>query len=162
MVLFLSLSTISVAKETVTIASNCDASPGWSEYSKHYGFILHIVTEAFKVKGVQVEVIWYNSWKRAFEQAKKKEADSTCCWFFVEERTKGFYYSDPVTEDAQVFFHLKSFKFDWNTVDDLKGIQIGGNTGFFYGDEFNEAEKTGKITMDRARNYDQNLKKCQS
>lgn len=157
--LLLSFSTISVAEETITIASNGDASPGWSEYSKYYGFIPHIVKEAFKVKGIQVEMIWFHSWKRAFEQAKKKEVDSTCCWFFVAERTKDFYYSDPVSEEAQVFFHLKSFKFDWNAVDDLKGIQIGGNTGFHYGDELEEAEKAGKIEMDRTRNYDQNLKK---
>ena len=41
----------------------------------------------------------------------------------------------------------------------MKGIQIGGNTGFHYGDEFEEAEITGKITVDRARNYGHNLKK---
>jgi len=159
MFLLLSFTIVSVAGETITIASNGNASPGWSEYSKHYGFIVHIATEAFSLMGVQVKMEWYSAWKRAFEQAKKNEADSTCCWFFVEERTKDFYYSDPVAEEAQVFFHLKSFKFDWNTVDDLKGIQIGGNTGFHYGDEFEEAEKTKKITVDRARSYGHNLKK---
>lgn len=157
--LLLSFAIISVAGETITIASNSNASPGWSEYSKHYGFILHITTEAFSLMGIQAKMEWYSAWKRAFEQAKQNEVDSTCCWFFVEERTKEFYYSDPVAEEAQVFFHLKSFKFDWNTIDDLKGIQIGGNTGFHYGDEFEEAEKTGKITVDRARSYEHNLKK---
>ena len=157
--LLLSFSTITVAEETITIASNGNASPGWSEYSKHYGYILHVATEAFALAEIQVQMKWYPSWKRAFEQAKNNEDDSTCCWFFVKERTKKFYYSDPVTEETQVFFHLKSFKFDWNTVDDLKGVQIGGNTGFHYGDDLDEAEKKGKITMDRARSYEQNLKK---
>ena len=157
--LLLSFSTVTASGETITIASNGNASPGWSEYSKHYGYILHIVTEAFALKGIQVRMKWYTSWKRAYEQAKNNEDDSTCCWFFVEKRTEDFYYSDPVTEETQVFFHLKSFKFDWNTIDDLRGIQIGGNTGFHYGDDLDKAEKTGKIMMDRARSYEQNLKK---
>ncbi len=157
--LLLSFSTITVAEETITIASNGNASPGWSEYSKHYGYILHIATEAFALAGIQVKMKWYPSWKRAFCEAKNNEDDSTFCWLFVEERTKNFYYSDPVNEETQVFFHLKSYKFDWNTVDDLKGIQIGGNTGFHYGADLDEAEKKGKIMMDRARSYEQNLKK---
>ena len=155
----LSYSLAVAADQTITIASYSNASPGWSQYSKHNGYILHIATEAFALAGIQVEIRWYSSWKRAFEQAKNNENDSTCCWFFVHERTKDFYYSDPVLEETQVFFHLKSYKFDWNTIDDLKGIQIGGNTGFHYGDVMDNAEKSGSIVMDRARSYQQNLKK---
>ncbi len=147
------------ANEIITIASNGDASPGWSEYSKHNGYILHIATEAFALAGIKVKVKWYSSWKRAYEQAKNNDDNSTCCWFFVKERKNEFYYSNPVTEEAQVFFHLKNYRFDWQTVDDLKGIHIGGNTGFHYGNTMDEAEKTKKIMMDRARSYEQNLKK---
>ncbi len=147
------------AAQTITIASNGNASPGWSRYSKHNGYILHIATQAFALAGVQVKIKWYSSWKRAFEQAKNNDDESTCCWFFVPERTKYFYYSDPVVEETQVFFHLKSYRFNWDTVDDLEGIHIGGNTGFHYGDALDNAEKSGRIMMDRARSYDQNLKK---
>lgn len=157
--LVLNFALISVAGETITIASNSNTSPGWSAYSKHNGFVLHIAAEAFLLMGVQSKVEWYSAWLRAYEQTRLNEVDSTCCWFFVEERTKDFYYSDPVVEEAQVFIHLKSLRFDWETVDDLRGIKIGGNTGFHYGDAFEEAEKTGKISVDRARSYEHNLKK---
>ncbi len=157
--LWLSLTGRAVTGETITIASNENASPGWSAYSEHHGYILHIAAEAFALVGIRVEMDWYSSWKRAFEQAKNNEADSTCCWFFVADREEDFYYSDPVTEETQVFFHLKSFKFDWETVDDLEGLRIGGNTGFHYGDVLDEAERAGRISMDRARSYEQNLKK---
>ncbi len=157
--LLLSFSFKAGAKETITIASNSDASPGWSEYSKHYGYIIHIATEAFASVGIQTQIKWYSSWKRAFDQAKHNEDDTTCCWFFVDEREKDFYYSDPVTEESQVFFHLKSYQFNWQSVDDLKDIQIGGNSGFHYGDAMEKAEASGNIMMDRARSYEQNLKK---
>ncbi|MBU3916065.1 transporter substrate-binding domain-containing protein [bacterium] len=156
--LVLSFSTTTIAKETITIASNGNASPGWSEYSKHYGYILHIAAEAFILAGIQIKIEWY-PWKRAFKQAKYGMVDGTCCWFFVEERTQDFYYSNPVAEETQVFFHLKSFNFDWKTVDDLRGMTIGGNTGFNYEYDLEKAEKTGKIIMERVTDYDQNLKK---
>lgn len=155
----LSCTTLSASDHVITIASNENSSPGWSRYSKNYGYILHITTEAFAQMGIQVQMRLYSSWKRAFENAKSGVDDSTCCWFFVHERTKNFYYSDPVIEETQVFFHLKSFKFDWNEVKDLKGIKIGGNTGFHYGDALMKAEKSGFIEIDRARTYDQNIRK---
>ncbi len=155
---FLSFSAITVHCETITIGSNGNASPGWSKYSKNNGYILHIVEEAFNYSGIEIEIIWL-PWKRAFENARKNKIDSTCCWFYVEERTKDFYYSDPVVVETQVFFHLKSYNFNWKSIDDLKGIIIGGDIGFNYGEEFEEAEKSGKIVMKRVPSYGQNLKK---
>ena len=152
----------SVASEKITIASNSNSSPGWSEYSKYNGYILHIVTEAFAVTGIKVKINWYDAWKRAFEQAKNNKSNSSCCWFYVQQREKDFLYSDPVVEETQVFFHLKKYKFNWNTVNDLKGNRIGGNTGFHYGDSLDSAEKSGFITMDRARTYQQNFQKLLS
>ncbi len=38
--------------------------------------------------------------------------------------------------------------FDWKTVGDLKGIPVGGMLGAYYGDDFVEAEKTGKLMID--------------
>ncbi len=158
LVLFLNCSPVVNAEDTITIASNRNASPGWSEYSLQYGYILHIVREVFVLAGIQVEMKWY-PWKRAFETAKNYYVDSTCCWFLVKERTQDFYYSDPVVVETQVFFHLKSFDFDWKSIDDLKGIPIGGDIGFHYDDALDEAEKNGKIMMDRVPRYEQNLRK---
>ncbi len=157
MLFLLNFSSVAAAEETISITTG-ESGSGWSQYSKHYGYMLHMTTEAFKLAGIQVKIKFY-PWKRAYEQSKKLMSDCTCCWFFVDERTKDFYYSDPVFEETMVFFHLKSFKFDWNTVDDLKGVISGGNRGFHYGDIFQNAEKAGKIKVDRVTDNTLNFKK---
>ncbi|MCP4752068.1 MAG: transporter substrate-binding domain-containing protein [Proteobacteria bacterium] len=157
MFFWLGLSATAEAQETVSIASG-ESGVGWSQYAKHYGYMLHITTEAFALVGIQVETSFY-PWKRAFIQARAVENDATCCWFFVEERSRDFYYSDPVFEESMVFFHLKSFDFEWNTMVDLRGIPSGGNIGFHYGDDFQAAEKAGTITVQRVPNNVQNLRK---
>jgi len=157
MLFILSFSNIAVAEETIVIAAG-ESGAGWSPYSKHYGYMLHMATEAFKLAGFQSEVKFY-PWKRAYEQTKRNLNDCTCCWFFVDKRTKDFYYSDPVFEETMVFFHLKNLKFDWNTVDDLGGVKIGCNRGFHYGDDFQNAEQTGKIQVERATDNVLNFKK---
>ena len=68
--LVLNFALISVAGETITIASNNNTSPGWSAYSKHNGFVLHIAAEAFLLMGVQSKVEWYSAWLRAYEQTR--------------------------------------------------------------------------------------------
>jgi len=157
MIFLLNFTSISFAEKPVIIASG-ESGSGWSEYSKHYGYMIHMTTEVFKLAGIQTEIKFY-PWKRAYDQALRNKVDCSCCWFFVDERAKDFYYSEPVFEETMVFFHLKSFKFDWNTIDDLRNVKLGGNSGFNYGDDFQQAEKKGKIQIDRVPNNILNLKK---
>ena len=156
-ILFSLMSSPVYAEEIITLASNGEAAPGWSEYSLEHGYVVHIVREAFQAAGIKVQMEWY-PWKRAFKLAKKYEVESTCCWYPLEERKKDFYYSDPVIDETQVFFHLKSFAFDWNSVEDLYGIPIGADIGLDY-DALEAANKDGKILLERVPSYEQNLKK---
>ncbi len=155
--LILSLAVNAMAKEPVSIATG-ESGVGWSPNVKNYGYVLHVVSEAFADAGLDVDIDFY-PWKRAFVRAQGAENDATCCWFFVEKRAKDFYYSDPVFEETMVFFHLKSFKLDWKTYEDLRGLWSGGNIGFHYGDDFQAAEKSGIIIVDRVRHNDVNFKK---
>ncbi len=157
--LFLTIIVNVHATDSITVASG-ESGVGWSQYAKHYGYMIHLTTEAFASMGIKVN-IRFLPWKRAYVTAKymTDAIEASCCWFYVEERTKVFYYSDPVVEDTMVFFHLKSYKFDWNTIDDLGDIMIGGNIGFHYGKDFQKAEKEGKIKVDRTRDDNTNLKK---
>ncbi len=157
MIFFLYFTSVIAAEETVNMAT-AESGAGWSEYSKHYGYMIHIATEAFRLSGIQTKITFY-PWKRSYATAKSNRADCTCCWFFADERTKDFHYSDPVFVEAMVFFHLKSFKFDWNTVDDLREVKVGGNIAFHYGDDFQNAEKEGIIHVDRTVTSIQNFKK---
>ena len=58
-----------------------------------------------------------------------------------------------------VFFHIKTTQFDWEDVEDLKGIVIGATLGYNYGEVFQVAEKEGVIRTERVTTDEQNFKK---
>ncbi|MCP4162740.1 MAG: ABC transporter substrate-binding protein [Deltaproteobacteria bacterium] len=80
---------------------------------------------------------------------KEGEWDATCCWAKTKERDKYIIFSEPVHPDETVFFHLKKYKFDWQSVEDLKGIEIGATISYSYSNEFEAAEKEGKLMIER-------------
>jgi len=143
------------AKETVRI-TNGEWSPYLSKDLKYHGVGSRIVTDAFASVGIEVEYGFF-IWQRSFNQAKAGRWDGTLLWTRNAEREKVFYYSDPVIYEQYVFFHLKSFAFDWQSIDDLKGINIGGVVGYNYGIPFNKAEKEGRIKVRRISKDELNL-----
>ncbi|MCX4025685.1 substrate-binding periplasmic protein [Spartinivicinus marinus] len=148
----------SYADKTVTISTG-EYSPWVSKKLKHLGYVSHIVNEAFKREGYTVEFKFF-PWKRAYESAKKGEFHATSFWFKSPDREKDFYYSDPVSTEKTVFFHLKTNPLaDWNTVADLKDKTIGATTGYTYTKEFWEAGENGTIKISTASSDDKNFKK---
>ncbi len=157
-VLFLFIMATSTgAEETIRLASG-EWSPYQSENLKYFGVASRIVTEAFALEGVKVEY-GYFPWNRSLKLAEKGKWDGTFLWFDTPERRKNFYISDPVVDIQYVFFHMKSYSFDWKTIDDLKGLAIGGTVGYDYGEEFQGAEKAKKITVERIQKDEQSFKK---
>ncbi len=152
-----SFSTMSSAKEIIRI-STFDASPYVSEKSNHYGFVAHIVSEAFRLKGIKVKYGFFPP-ARALDLAKHCDWDGSILWVHSTEREKVFYYSEQLAEGVLVFFHLKSYSFDWNVIDDLKNISIGIVHGNSYGKEFNNAVKTGKLLFERVPGETINFRK---
>ncbi len=123
-----------------------------------YGIVPAIVTAAFKKVNTEAEYRVFPS-ARAFEIAKRGEVDATCAWVWSEEREKFFHYSEPIFKGPLVFFHLKSFKFDWETMDDVKGIQIGIVARNYYGPDFHEALDAGKLEFQEVFKKHLNLHK---
>lgn len=148
LLIFLVIATTNVkAEESIRIASG-EWAPYQSESLKYKGFASRIVTEAFKLSGINVEY-GYFPWKRSYILSQRGEWDGTFLWFDTPERRKHFYISDPVVDVLYVFFHLKSFQFDWNSIDDLEGIIIGSTIGYDYGEPFQKAEKLKKLRISR-------------
>jgi len=125
-----------------------DWPPYLSEDLKHQGVVAHIITEVFSQAGHKVEITFY-PWARAYKEAQKGRLDGTGVWLKKPEREIDFYYTDPVLEEQHVIFHLKSYPFEWKTIEDLQGIQIGGIIKFSYGAEFDAAVKAGKLEVHR-------------
>ncbi|MCP4396340.1 MAG: amino acid ABC transporter substrate-binding protein [bacterium] len=156
-VLLVAVSYNVMAQETVRL-TNGEWPPFLSEDIKYGGVASRIITEAFALEDIQVEYGFF-PWKRSFMLAKKGTWDGSAIWAYNEERAEDFYYSDPVMNSARVFFHLKTTEFDWNAVEDLKGLKIGATIGYIYGTEFEELEKTGALDVHRIAEDEQNFAK---
>ncbi len=148
----------SVKAEEVIRLTNGEWPPYCSKALKHYGLVSRIVADSFALEGVRVEYGFF-PWKRAMMYVEHGEWDGSPGWFYSEERAKHSYFSDPFIDYKYVFFHLKSYSFDWKTIDDLQGIQIGATAGYNIGKVFQEAEKAGKIQVQRVTTDKQNLNK---
>lgn len=145
------------AEETIRIATG-EYPPFLSENLKHNGVGLRIIREAFAFEDVKVEYGFF-PWKRSYRFAKDGDWDATATWAHKPGRDKEFYFSDPLYESSSGWFHLKTYKFDWKTLDDLKGIPIGITTGYTYDTAFLQAIKEGKLHVEFASTQKKNFQK---
>lgn len=139
---------ISIAEETVHLA-NGEWAPYFSKNLKYYGIGSRIVTEAFALEGIRVKYSFF-PWKRALKIAQDGDLHGVVGFEINSERASFFYASDNVWEAPWVFFHLKTYQFDWKTFDDLRAKKIGASLEYMYTPEFLEAEHSGMISVDRA------------
>lgn len=103
------------------------------------GPLCRLVTHAFALEGIKVEFGFY-PWKRAMAYAVNGEWDGTIIWTYTKQRDKVLGYSDFIFQEGMHFFHLKSYAFNWESLDNLKGIKIGATLGYNYGTSFHEAD----------------------
>lgn len=144
--------------ETSIRITNGEWEPYMSEYSAHYGFNSHVVTEAFKLEGISIEWGFY-PWSRAYSVAKHGSWDASATWWPSEETLADFLVSDPISETSFVFFHLKSRSFDWQNMSDLKSLRIGGTIEYDYGREMMDAINRKHVKMQLTPTDEQNYKK---
>lgn len=125
---------------------------------KHYGVLSRIVTEAFALEGVKVN---YNfmPWKRAYPSILEGKLDGVGYATKKKEREQYFYFSEPIFQKKRVFFHLKSYPFDWENVEDLRGVQIGALSGYAYNPKFDQADERKIIAVQRVETHQQNIGK---
>ena len=147
------------AAETIRITTG-EFAPWTSAELNHNGFTSHIISEAFKLEGYEVEFTFY-PWKRAYDSVKSGEQfHATSYWYPSAERSKDFIYSDPIQIDATVFFYMKDNPPpEWEALADLKGRRIGATSGFTYTKEFWDAAKSGSLDIEEANSEELNFKK---
>lgn len=121
-------------------------TPYFSEKYRDYGVVPHVVTEAFRLVGVQVKYSFL-PWERGKKNARRGLIDASCCWDYSKKRAKFFYFTDTVHSDSYVFFHHKRFPFNWKSINDLKGVEIGLIIGFNYSPEFDAGVKNGELSV---------------
>ncbi len=136
--------------------ANGEWAPYLSEQLKHYGYISHIVTEAFAEEGYEVEYAFL-PWKRGYEDAKTGKYHGTIIWGYNDERARDFHYSDTVATLGTSIFYNKNNPVDWSKPEDLGKYKVGGVIGYAYGIE--ELEKQGIVSVERIGKDVNNYKK---
>ncbi len=112
--------------------TNGEWSPYLSKHLPHYGYMSHIVTEAFALEGITVEYGWY-PWARAFDYAKDGDWDGSIAWSKSSEREKVVLFSEiAIAATREMFFSRKDDQFDWQTLADLEGLRVGGVIGYVH------------------------------
>ncbi len=146
LLLSLLLGSTLVHSETLTIATG-DWPPYVSPQLKHYGVTARIVKEAFEMSGDKV-VFQFFPWKRAMLMSEKGLLDGTFPWSHKPEWATHHYYSQAIDENGYVFFYLKSRRFNWQTLKDLRNLTIGGTNSYNYGKEFLDTSKNGIYSIE--------------
>ena len=71
------------------------------------------------------------------------------------------YYSKGILVPGKktVLFYLKKKAFDWQSIQDLKGLKIAGRLGYTYGEKFDAAIDAGTFKFERVDKDEINFKK---
>lgn len=138
---------IAPAGETVKLAIG-EWPPYTSQYDPDSKILERIVTEAFRLEGIEVKYDYF-PWKRSYIYARDGDYDGTFPWQKDREREDTFYINSiPLVSDVSVFFHLRSRSFDWRNIEDLKKYRVGVTIGYtqekFYRDKGIKVEAVPK------------------
>ncbi len=137
--------------------------PHTSESLEGCGIDCKIVTEAFKLEGIDVEYSFHPG-ARSYAMAKAGDVDGTLPWVWRKEREEDFYFPEPIiTAGMDSFFHLKTYNLNWDPdnpdYNRVKGVQFGAIIGYNYGEDFTKAEESGLIKVHRVSTIRQNFQK---
>ncbi len=110
-------------------------APYTSTEMEHNGYINHIISRAFLKTGVIVEFTSM-SWEDALEAAKSGEYDAVSYGYFVREREKDFWHSDPISAENLVFYaNRESGPKEWSSLENLSDYTMGVTDEYLYSDE---------------------------
>jgi len=144
--------------QNIVIASG-EWPPWTGRELPHNGFINHIVKEAFAREGRTVRFEFY-PWPRTNQLVKYGEVDASSYWYNNENRHEYVFFSDIVSIEDTVFFHLKGKNMPpWKELSDLKRHRIGVVNGITYEDELMELSKKGILQLYQSNTEKENFNK---
>lgn len=158
-VLVLLVSVSSFAGQTLKITTG-EFVPYCGHALPHEGYINHVIREAFKLEGVEVQFEYY-PWKRAYILARDGFYAATSFWYLTKERPSFFYISEkPIEPNTYFFFHLKTQKIPyWNNLPELKGFTIGLTRGYSFLPEYLKKIEAQGLSVEVVDTDIQNFKK---
>ena len=124
-----------------------DWPPFFVESEPGQGTVARLVRDIFAAEGYAVK-FHFLPWKRAYREAANGRHDATAIWMYTADRQKDFLYSDPVMNERFVLFYRKDTPIEWNQMQDLADLTLGGSIGYSYGPEFDNAIKDGTLSVE--------------
>lgn len=149
----------SVAETPVIRIATGEYPPWTSRNAPHHGFVNRVIREAFLRQGYDTDFLYY-PWPRALESARNGQADATSFWFTDAGRAQHFYYSEPISDHAEVFFYHGDLSApSWEDLNDLNHYVIGATRGYTYTEQFWQLAEDKTLMVEKARTDQQNFEK---
>lgn len=124
------------------------------------GLLTRIVTEAFKVTNVEVEVESLSSNNRVITGVMVGLYDGAYGWAHTPERARKLLYSrSSIYTFRMVFFQRRNMEISWTTLADLAHYQIGATLGNHYSDELSALQARRKLQVQEAASDLNNMRK---
>lgn len=116
-----------------------------------------LLKEVFTRLNIPMEVQSF-PWKRALIMGEAGKAGVGGI-YKNEKRLEIYDYSDPIYTENLMLYAKKGSNFEFKTIDDLKGKQVGVIMGWSYGDAFDKAREAGLFQVQEVTTDSANLEK---
>ena len=131
------------------LVTNGEWLPFLSQHKKHFGVVSHIVSDVFAKQGIDVKYEFY-PWARAYNMVAKKRAVASVIWTVNEQRATQVQFSQPLMTLEDVFYFRRENLTAWKKVTDFSDRRIGITKGYYYGNEFADAQEKGLLKTSTA------------
>ncbi|WP_173122981.1 transporter substrate-binding domain-containing protein [Pseudaquabacterium terrae] len=111
------------------------------------GIALAVIRAAFERVGVEVAYTFL-PWGRAQEEARTGRYHGTAHWGRRPDREQDFLLSDNVLTEQWVLLHRAGVALDWQRLDALAPLRIGGVRTYTYTPEFHALAASGALRVD--------------
>jgi len=111
------------AEKTFTLTTEPFA-PFIGKQFKNDGWTMDVVRAALEPQGYKV-ILSLRPWARAMSESKEGEHDGLYLAYYTKEREQWYVYSDPIGEVRTGFYKMKANDISYETLQDLKGYNIG-------------------------------------
>lgn len=111
------------------------------------GYSWDVLRESYHAMGYTIDLT-ITPWTRAMFNVKKNKVDILFPTGKNKEREKIFHYSkSPINEVQFLVYTKKNRHLPWTDLTSLKGLKIGVNRGFNYGDRWHQTTGINKIEI---------------
>ncbi|MEO4046212.1 transporter substrate-binding domain-containing protein [Pseudomonas sp. CAU 1711] len=113
------------------------------------GALARLVDAVFAEAGYRVEFSFY-PWDRNVLMLQQGALDAIMPYSCTPARQDYAACSEPLVSGEIVLFHRKDRTFDWESLQDLRGLRIATTLGYSYGPQFDRAVQDGALQIEQS------------